>query len=373
MSRFSKYIGTEQDVKTTTLNLTGSNELRQLLLDYMPYNPKDDVYKYAKEMLDTETYGSIFDKFEFKEENMKYLQDKYKRLESEKFNDFIVNSSVANKEHKCIVDEIDSKFPEVKNRFEKVLMSRIELHKKIAKTVIHGLKSQDDYILMYLVAGEKIKFNSVLLGCILTRENIEEWSHTITLQTLNELIPGFINWDGNIDTLANSLSLVRNEIKNLSTAALRLMINAPDEGIYNRVHVAAIEPPFNIFMINILNGGGYNSTYNDFIGENRVDEFLEENNFKRKIYEFKNGLNQIISGRGLFNPRNYNLTHTSVFNLNTIKHNRLRRGNEYTLYTNPNKPFKESTISPYFNREDKPRQIGIGVNIPITPIHNIYS
>lgn len=127
-------------------------------------NDKDSELKYIQD-LEGSKLGEIFDKPRLDREWIDEFKKKVKWQEDFDFDTFVtsITGSTTNKELRML----DMKFPDIIKKKELPPLSNIELHQKIAKLIVRGLKTEEDYVLTYLICGGKLKYNQELLLTIL--------------------------------------------------------------------------------------------------------------------------------------------------------------------------------------------------------------
>lgn len=315
-----------------TFHPTDGHILHNIENDYIPYNEKDDFHKFAEAILRDPYFSKIFDKLEFTPENIGYFKEKYEERESKKFEDFVIDNFIVNKEHKCAIDDIDGKFPEVRTKFEQILMARIDLHKRITKLIIHGLKDKSDYNLLFLLANGNIPYDSKLLSYIMFRQNIEEWSNNLTFDTLINMftLTTFDFENGFRDIYSKLAHIGNNQLEwilkttdgpILKANSYQNLIGRPNDNVlYAAILIGETVYPGVLFKLSQNNG---NLQPDDFkeLGQLIITQYFTTDREVKDIWEqFKQRIQDFINGRGLFNPRNYFINNYSLFQQNVRNH-----------------------------------------------------
>lgn len=108
----------------------------------------------------------IYDKPRLDNEVIEKLKEKINLQIDYDFENFVTDVMGSTSDRELYF--LQQKFPDIIKRKEIPPLAKIELHNKIAKLIIKGLKNEEDYILTYLISKNHVPVDSFLLTTILT-------------------------------------------------------------------------------------------------------------------------------------------------------------------------------------------------------------
>lgn len=262
---------------------TKLNNLDEIRERFRDYDDRDDKIMFADQILkDDPREEGVFDRYEYNESMLEYQKKKFEETLSRDFNDFIIDSlfNMDTYEKKILNDN----FPEIIEKIKETLFKKIELNKKVAQLVAAGLRTREDYFFFYLLQSKKLTFNNNIVSSILTGGN-----------TLTKNHESFIFTDGNAteDHIIDRLKFYGFPIT--GNMNMRKYFHSLPDIIITRL----IDISYKI----TFNGNIISQFINSIYGGNLA------NNADLQVF-FKKYLNNISAGRGIFNPKKYNLLRT---------------------------------------------------------------
>jgi len=295
----------EVDIKTNLpfdREVTKEPKYGNLPMKYLKRNEKDDFLKFANALMEQPNVNGLFDKMEFNEENVSFLKGRLQELENSNFEDFIARTALKDPNNKIVLDEIDQKFPNVLNRYITSIHERIDLHKRIARLFVSGLRNAEDYQILYYILGGKIQYNPYLIGNMITRMDLSHLG-TITKRTFIRLLQIF--YSHTKKTLPHDFEF----LEYLSIFGKQTIYLLPDSVI------RIIQETRNIFgfengPLNFENDEVRNMWSLILLGRPYDERDID---LESKTLRF---LDEILNGRGIFNPKKYQLIDFNPLALN---------------------------------------------------------
>jgi len=128
---------------------------------YAPPDKRDTDLKYLKKIRDVDPFRNIFGKPRLDNKWIDYVQDKLEKKQEIDYDNFVLETIGVDEQKK--LHYIMKHFPEVIEKKLIAPLTKIELHTKALKIMTLGVRTGEDYILLYLIRGKKIELDIELI------------------------------------------------------------------------------------------------------------------------------------------------------------------------------------------------------------------